>query len=113
MQVRLFRICLRRIILLMRYIRLTLLKCRPQPIGRNLVIVHRWMPVQQHLLSCEQFINLLEGEVLSLGVEEVNEREEAGVEYWRMLGSFGKVARWGVEIFTSEIDVCPPLNIAN
>lgn len=44
---------------------------------------HRRMPVQQHLFAREQPIHLLQREVAGLGVEEVDEREEAEIEYYR------------------------------
>lgn len=43
---------------------------------------HRCVPMQLHLLASEQVVDLLESEVARLGVEEIDQRDEAEVEHW-------------------------------
>lgn len=48
---------------------------------------HGRVPVQLHFWSCEQPIDLFEGEIARFGVEEVDHRNEAEVENWRSLAT--------------------------
>lgn len=43
---------------------------------------HGRIPVQLHLRPREEPVDLFEGEVARLGVEEVDQREEAEIEHW-------------------------------
>ena len=42
---------------------------------------HRCVPMKLHLLASEQVVDLFQGEVARLRVEEVNQRDEAEVEH--------------------------------
>lgn len=54
---------------------------------------HASMPVHLHFATCEEFIDLLKGQISSLRIEYVDEREEQEVEYAKVhIGAPSNVA---------------------